>query len=359
MAEVRTTRLLEAPHGGGELRFARMAGSSIAAPDAIGWVSDFLNAAYFARPRSARAVDDLRLAFTVLTTRWAEHPHRRLRLTDVGAFHRAFAVHRLRGRPRLTLGREQLLSGGAALLGSWFPAAVEDSERRAHGIAFETRAKRDAFDPSVRRRHAAIGEITPPAAPPDSRRWHTYPPVPLPDAAAAVAFLRRPERWPDAAAEGGRFTALGAGGLPGQTFEIEVNARPAPQVPVFTRGYVTCTGVHEPGSGLDAWVSRLNAGVARAAPGDPAPVPAGARPLLGVELTTHEGHFLGRAHSRLVAYEDANGAWIRDVGEWDPLPWYLAGSYALAGRRAQAAFWAPEPAETSMLAQIAALTAGR
>jgi hypothetical protein len=359
MLALRTPRQLDALRRAGEVRFARMAGSSIAAPDAVGWVSDFLNAAYFARPPSARDVDDLRLAFTVLTTRWAQQPHRRLRLTDVRAFHRAFAVHRMRSRPLLTLGREQLLSGGAALLGSWFPAAVEDPERRAHGIAFATREERDAFDPSVRRLHAAIGDLTPPAAPPDSRRWHTYPPVPLPDAAAAVEFLRRPERWPDAAAEGGRFTALTPGGLPGQTFEIEVNARPAPQVPVFTRGYVTCTGVHEPGPGLDAWVTRLNGGVARVAPGDPAPVPADARPLLGVELTTHEGHFLGRAHSRLIAFEDAHGAWIRDVGEWDPLPWYLAGSYAIAGRRAQAAFWAPEPAETSMLAQIAALTAGR
>lgn len=28
------------------VRFARMAGSSLAAPDAAGWVTDFLNAAY-------------------------------------------------------------------------------------------------------------------------------------------------------------------------------------------------------------------------------------------------------------------------------------------------------------------------
>ena len=36
-------------------RFARMAGSSIAAPSAAGWVTDFLNAAYFARREADRA----------------------------------------------------------------------------------------------------------------------------------------------------------------------------------------------------------------------------------------------------------------------------------------------------------------
>jgi hypothetical protein len=46
-----------------------MPGSSIAAPSALGWVTDFLNAAYFARPPQARSVDDLRLAFSVVRRR--------------------------------------------------------------------------------------------------------------------------------------------------------------------------------------------------------------------------------------------------------------------------------------------------
>ena len=50
---------------------ARMAGTSIAAPDAAPWVTDFLNAAYYARPEGEREIDDLRLAFCVLTTRWS------------------------------------------------------------------------------------------------------------------------------------------------------------------------------------------------------------------------------------------------------------------------------------------------
>ena len=55
---------------GGPLRFARMTGSSIAGRDAAPWVTDFLNAAYYRRPVAEREVDDLRLAFSVLTTYW-------------------------------------------------------------------------------------------------------------------------------------------------------------------------------------------------------------------------------------------------------------------------------------------------
>jgi hypothetical protein len=48
----------------GPIGFARMTGSSIAAPDAAAWVTDFLNAAYYRRADEEREVDDLRLAFS-------------------------------------------------------------------------------------------------------------------------------------------------------------------------------------------------------------------------------------------------------------------------------------------------------
>jgi hypothetical protein len=44
---------------GGPLRSARMTGSSIAARDAAGWVTDFLNAGYYRRPVAERDVDDI------------------------------------------------------------------------------------------------------------------------------------------------------------------------------------------------------------------------------------------------------------------------------------------------------------
>src|SRR3954454_24875665 len=93
------------------LRFARMAGSSIAGRDAAPWVTDFLNAACYRRPVAERDADDLRLAFCVLTTYcYREAPDRRLRVTDLPAFHRAFGTRRFGiGRSsRGTLSREEI-----------------------------------------------------------------------------------------------------------------------------------------------------------------------------------------------------------------------------------------------------------
>jgi hypothetical protein len=56
-----------------------MAGTSIAGPDAALWVTHFLNAAYYARPREDRDVDDLRLAFCILS------PEARLARAKLGA----------------------------------------------------------------------------------------------------------------------------------------------------------------------------------------------------------------------------------------------------------------------------------
>ena len=79
----------------GVVGFAKMAGSSIAGRDAAAWVTDFLNAAYYRRPVEERDVDDLRFAFSVLTTYWyRSHPSRRLRMTDLPAFHRAYGGER-------------------------------------------------------------------------------------------------------------------------------------------------------------------------------------------------------------------------------------------------------------------------
>src|SRR5918994_3308906 len=72
-----------------QLRFARMTGSSIAAPDAAGWITDFLNAAYYRREPDRRDVDDLRLASAIVTTRRHRLGHRRLRLGDPVPFHPA------------------------------------------------------------------------------------------------------------------------------------------------------------------------------------------------------------------------------------------------------------------------------
>jgi hypothetical protein len=332
-----------------------MSGSSIAAPDAAGWVTDFLNAAYFSRPRDRRDVDDLRLAFAILTTRWQHGGHRRLRAHDVLAFHRAFGRARFlvgSRSPRGTLDRDELLNGAAAALGAWFPEAYADPARRGWGIAFETRAELDAYVPESRLATAALGPASPPVAPRNDLQWHTYPPVELPAADAALAALSEPRRWPDFGSELGRFTPLRVGGLAGQTFEIEVVIRPISRAPLYTRGYVTCRRAltfgdqHEE---LEAAIAQL---VERAVLPEP-PVPAGAEPLLLVQLDTHRGHFMGRARSHVIAYRADGRAWLRDVGAWDPMPWTVGQAYRLAGRRAQHAFWGGGRPDESMLYQVA------
>lgn len=335
------------------LQLARMPGSSIAAGSAAAWVTDFLNAAYYAHPPADRLPADLRLAHGILATRWHREA-RRLGVRDLPAFARAWTGLRLSaegGRGRLD--RAGLLQGAAELLGAWFPPAWADPARRAHGIAFESVAERARFVPAARLHGSALAQLTPPEAPSARRQRSTYPAVELPDAEAALALLLDPARWPDIGSGGGRFTAVRPGGLEGQTFEIEVALETVPRAPVFTRGYVTCTALWLAGDPvLLASVRALDALV----PGEV--LPDGAEPLAHVELTTHAGHFLGRALSHLVVFRTRDGrAYIRDAGEWDPLPLPLAAAYAGGGAAAQHAFWGPEDPQRSMLVQLARVSA--
>jgi hypothetical protein len=345
-----------------QARWARMSGSSIAAPDAVGWVTDFLNAAYYARDERHRDVDDLRLAFAIVTTHWHRNGGRRLHAPDVIAFHRAFGRRRLRGAggDRGTLDREQLLAGASRLHGDWFPAACSDDARRGWGIVFETVADKAAYQPERRLQLARLGPLTPATRPLAEQVWHTYAPVEVPSAEAVVAALTKPETWPDYATSIGRFTPLRPGGLAGQTFEIEVVAQLAEKAPVFTRGYVTITRLltHADPEPLAAYVHELNDGMARVGRDEPQPVPDEATPLVAFDLTTHEGHFMGAGNNRLVLYELGGRAWVRAAGTWDDMPWHLDQAYKRAGADAQAAFWGEgDDPELSMLHQLALRTA--
>jgi hypothetical protein len=69
-------------------------------------------------------------------------------------------------------------------------------------------------------------------------------------------------------------------------------------------------------------------------------VPEGATPIAGFDLTTHQGHFMGSGHNRLLLFTDADGeAWVRAAGTWDPMPWHVDRAYKAAGKDAQHAFW--------------------
>jgi hypothetical protein len=346
------------------LSLARMSGTSITAPDAVGWVTDFLNAAYYARQPELRGVEDLRLAFAILTTRWHQLGHRRLHAPDVLAFHRAF----FRGRivdsahtPRGRLDGEQLFAGAAHLIGPWFQEAYRDDERRAHGIVFETTEARDAYKPEYRLRHARLGELTPPARDRKEQVWHTYRPVPIASAERTLAAIARPETWPDYGSDLGRFTAVRSlAGLAGQTFEIEIISALSPRTPAILRGYVTVTRFFtaaEHPADLDHYAARLSELMVRYGRDEPPAYPPGCTPLAVICLDTHTGHFMGRARNRLLAYELDGQAYLRAAGTWDDMPVTLEQAYRSAGRKAQQAFWGDERPESSMLAQIARRTA--
>jgi len=335
-----------------------MTGSSIAARGAAPWVTDFLNAAYYRRDLAGREVDDLRLAFAILTTYWYRMAFgRRLHLTDLSAFHRAFGRARFDAERSLrgTLSRGQLLEGAARLLGDWFADAYADDECRGWGIAFPTAEERARYDHSRRMALARLGELTPERAALEEQVWHTYPAVEVPSAEAVIAALTRPETWPDYASESGRFTPLREGGLLGQTFEIEVAAGTESGRPIFTRGYVTITRLVTPDDpeALQAYFAELEDGLARYGKDELRAVPEGGTPLVGFDLTTHAGHFMGSGHNRLVLFQDGGCTWVRAAGTWDPMPWQVSTAYKVAGREAQQAFWGQGGvARLSMLHQL-------
>jgi hypothetical protein len=300
-----------------------------------------------------------RLAFAIVTTYWyRQEVPRRLRLADLRAFHRAFGRRRfdteVSGRGLLS--RPQLLEGAAQLLGDWFPEAYADDARRGWGIAFPTVNEREAYEPERRLELAKLGPLTPESDAPEGQTWHTYPPVEMPSVDGVVAALTRPETWPDYAIELGRFTPLRRGGLHGQVFEIDVAAGTESGRPIFTRGYVTITRLVTPDDpeALRADFDELETGLARYGKNEPRAVPEDGEPVVGFDLTTHQGHFMGAGHNRLILYTHDGRVWVRAAGTWDPMPWHVEQSYRVAGRTAQHAFWGEGGvARLSMLHQLA------
>ena len=71
----------------GSFGVASMLGSSVAGPTAALWVTDVLHAAYDARDRDERSLDDLRLARSILATAWHRADDRRPTDRDLIGFH--------------------------------------------------------------------------------------------------------------------------------------------------------------------------------------------------------------------------------------------------------------------------------
>lgn len=333
-------------------RSARMTGSSIAAPGASLWVTDFLNAAYFARTVEERSLDDLRLARAILATRWYR-TGRRLGARDLVVFDHAFRRVRFSGAGRRgRLSFDELLEGGARLLGGWFAAAATDPSLRGWGIVFASQEERARYRPEARLERGPLLDRSPLVGREAARRWHTYPPVPVRSIEATTAAISDPARWPDFGSALGQFTAVRSGGLDGQTFEIEIVVLLTRRTPALVRAYVTAERVFCADEELRVWCGHLNEGLA-AWQEEPA-LPDGARPVLGLDLVTHEGHFMGAALSRILLFEQDGHGYLRDTGVWDPMPWHLGLAYRRGGAAAQQSFWGAGLPEDSMLHAFAA-----
>jgi hypothetical protein len=345
-------------------RFAGMAGSSIAGRSAVDWVTHFLNASYYGVPRETRDLGHLRLAWAVLTTYWHQLGGGPLGARHVRRFHQSFRAARSPGGsryPRGLLDRHQLEGGAARLLGDWFGEAQADPARIGWGVVFQSSAERANYRPEVRLRHAKLGPLTPPAAALPQQTWHTYPPVPIPGVDDLVAVLEATDTWSHFPTDVSRFTALRSGPLKAQTFEIEAIAELTRHAPMLTRQYVTVTGVldrSEPDA-LGERLAVISANLVRMPGDEPAVVPLGARPTHLIELTTHAGHFLGCARNHLVLFETDERAYVRAVGNWDPMAWYVRLSYSYKGADAQRTFWGLESPQHSMLRQFARAAARR
>lgn len=341
-----------------------MAGSSIAGRDAVAWITHFLNASYYRVPRETRDLENLRSAWMVLTTYWYQLGGSPLGAHHVRHFHHAFRNARSPGGsqyPRGLLDRDQLEGGAACLLGDWFGQAQADPARIGWGVVFKTTAERANYRPEVRLHHAKLGPLTPPAAPASRQTWHTYEPVPVPGVDDLVAVLEATDTWSHFPTDVSRFTALRSGSLQGQTFEIEAIAELARHAPMLTRQYVTVTEVLDSSQpdALDERFVAICAGLTRMPHDGAAVLPPGARPTHLIELTTHQGHFLGCARNHLVLFETDERAYVRAVGNWDPMPWYVRLSYTYKGADAQRTFWGLESPQHSMLRQFARAAARR
>ena len=167
-----------------QVRFARMSGTSIAAPDAAGWVTDFLNAAYYARePRAARRrrpAARVRDRHDALAPARRPPPARRPTCSPSTAPSAAAAARQRSERARHA-GPRAAADAGRALLGDWFPDGV--GRRRAPRLGDRLRdggARRRVRARAPPARRASSARSRRPSSPTAEQVWHTYAPVEVP-----------------------------------------------------------------------------------------------------------------------------------------------------------------------------------
>ena len=163
-------------------------------PDAAPWVTDFPNAAYYARPEGEREIDDLRLAFCarlhLLELDSAKASPDRPAGSTAPSGRRRFRRDGGRGRPaarRPPRGRRPASARGSR--------GLRRPGTPRLGIVFESALQRVAHRPG-RMAQRQVGELTPSSAAPGRRVWKTYEPVPVADVDLVMGRPRR-RRRPD------------------------------------------------------------------------------------------------------------------------------------------------------------------
>ena len=315
------------------------------------WVTDFLNAAYYARPVAERAAATSASRTAILATRGTPRRAAGARDARPAAFHRAFGAIASPTAAASTATRCSRAAPSCSGTGAPAPSATTGGARPRIAAPVRRRGA-SAYEPESRATGGGLGALTAPAAPLADHARERHEPVPLADRGAALRFLADPGRWPDMGSDRGRFTALRAA-APARADvrdRAETSGR-LDRLPMYSRAYVTCTACHEAG----AAPGRPGRGAHRPAPA----LADAARPSRASSSRTHARHPLGAAISRLLITRGGGGARSATSASRDPLPWHL--QQRVRARRADGAggVLGARAGQASMLAQLALVTEGR
>ena len=265
---------------------------------------------------------------------------RRLHGRDVVGFHRAFGRERIGTAvtARGTLDRDQLLAGAARLLGDWFPdasrttraAAGASRSRPPRRVRRTTRASACASHGSARSRRARSR--------PSSRSGTRTRRSRSPARTRSSARCSRPRPGPTTRARSVASRRCAAAGSPGRRSRSRSRPGPRPAARCSRAATSRSRGCVTPDDEADlrAYVDELNDGLARFGRDEPPAVPGGAQPIVGFDLTTHEGHFIGARQQPARALRAATGRrTCARPGRGTRCRATSPGRTTLAGRQAQ------------------------
>ena len=305
------------------------------------------------RSPDERDVDDLRLAFGILTTRW-HRLGRRLRAHDVARL--PPRVRRRRGfaGARAALGRSRASScsrarSGCSAPGSPTPTRDPARARLGHRVP-RPPPSAPRTSPSGGSRDAALGRAHAAAARRREQAGTTYPAVPLPSARRRARGARpSPRAGPTSAARSGASPPLRSGGLAGPDVR-DRGRRASPR-----RARRCSRAAMSPRPRCSTTPAAIAAALEPAAAGLGGAAAAAGRDPAAAAAADHARGPLPRlcrvARGRVGAGRAPRSSATSASGTRCPRT--LPCPFRLAGRAAQSSFWGGGAPEDSMLHQLA------